>query len=113
VEPRQQKSHLQRLEAFYAELVCTRFVHDREHCYDVLVLRLRDELGDDTDVIKGSLGVGVAHRTIQPSDISATSGVSPGVLRAGSSMQIQVDANAIFARPFDGLQNVSMQSIEY
>lgn len=82
------------------------FIDDTKYHDDILVLWLRDELGNDPDVIQGPLCVGVAHGTIEEVDAAAFPGVVPSVLRSRNSMQIQVDPETIFARPLDALKEI-------
>mgnify|MGYP007051645246 CR=1 FL=1 len=42
-----------------------RLVEDAEHHNNILPLRLRDELGEDTDVVERALSVGVTHSAIE------------------------------------------------
>ena len=55
-------------------------VSDTEHHNDVSVLGLGDELGEDADVVKRTLGVGNTHRAEEDVDLPQTAGVVPTVL---------------------------------
>lgn len=46
------------------------FVEDTKHRDDVGVFGLRDELGEDTNVVQGTLSVGVTHHAVQPVDFA-------------------------------------------
>ena len=81
-------------------------VGDTEHHDNITVLRLGDELGDDTDVVECALCVGDTHRTVQNIDLTNPSRVVPAILRARKSVQIQVHTKTILASPLNGLQQV-------
>ena len=57
-----------------------RFVENTEHDDYILILRLRDELCDDPDVIQSPLCIGVAHGTKKEVGVAESSGVIPPVL---------------------------------
>lgn len=84
-------------------------IQDAEHGYDIFVLGLRDELCKDSDVVERALSVGVSHRTVQKVDCSEASRVIPAVLASGDGVQIKIDAQAVFACPFDSLQEISKE----
>lgn len=95
------------------ELCCTDegtapgFVEHAKHYNDITVLRLRDELGDDPDVIQCPLCVCIAHGTKKEVGIPESPGMVPSVLRPGNSMQIYVNADTILASPFDSTEEIA------
>jgi hypothetical protein len=84
------------------------FVQDRKHCYDITVLGLANELGQDTDIVEGALCVGETHRTVQKVDGTRFARVVPDVLRTRYGMQIEVDADTVFACPLNGEEEVTI-----
>ena len=89
---------------------CLGLVNDTEHSDNILILRLGNELGENTNVIKRPLRVGVTHRSIQHIDCTELSRMIPTVLTARERVEIKVDADTIFASPLDSLQEVSGKS---
>ena len=84
-------------------------VRHTEHDDDIAVRGLRDELGDDANVVQGPLGVGDTHGTVQDVDGAKTSRVVPAVLGARKRMQVKVDAETVLAGPLDSLQEVPIR----
>lgn len=58
-----------------SDRVDQRLVDDTENGDDVLVLGLRDELGEDTNIIQHALSVRDTHRAIHEIDLTAFTGV--------------------------------------
>ena len=84
-------------------------VRHAEHDDDIAVRGLRDELGDDANVVQGPLSVGDTHGTVQDVDGAKTSRVVPAVLGARKRMQVKVDAETVLAGPLDSLQEVPIR----
>jgi hypothetical protein len=74
-----------------ANEVSGRFIDDTEYSYDVTILGLRYEFCQDADVVKGSLSIGVTHRTVEEVDCSVTAGMVPTILTARNGMKVKVD----------------------
>ena len=53
----------------------TNLIHDTEQRYEVLILLLRDELGDDADVLERALSVGDAHDAVHEVDQAEPAGM--------------------------------------
>jgi hypothetical protein len=83
-----------------------RLIHDTKVRHNVLVLGLGNELGDDANVVEPTLGIGNAHDTAEEVDGAEFARVVPPVLRAGQGVQVEIDAEAVLARPLDGLEEV-------
>lgn len=100
------------------------FVDDAKHGDNIAVLRLVDELCQDPDDVLSPLSICHAHRSIEQTDGAVFAGMAanhqvsasvqlqseidllPAILRAWHSVQVQIDAQAIFATPFDSFQEV-------
>ena len=89
-----------------------RLVGNSEHGNNVLVLRLRDKLSKNSNVVKRTLGVRKSHRSIQHVDRAELARVVPAVLTAGKRVQVEVDTDAVFASPLDGFQEVPKTNLE-
>ncbi len=83
-----------------------RLIHNTKERYDVPVLGLRNELGEDANVVEATLGIGNAHDAGEEVDGAKSARVVPPVLRAGQGVQVKVDAETVLARPLDGLEEV-------
>ena len=83
-----------------------RFIHDTKVRHDVPVLGLGNELGKDANVVEPTLGIGHTHDTAEEVDGAESARVVPPVLRAGQSVQVEVDAETVLARPLNGLEEV-------
>jgi hypothetical protein len=83
-----------------------RFVEWAKRRHDVAVLRLGDELCEDTDVLHRALRVRDAHRAIEEVDRAEPTRVVQPVLRARRGVQLEQDAQAVLARPFESLECV-------
>lgn len=107
--------HVPALDGVLAQSGHEGLVEDAKEGNNVLVLRLRDELGERANVIKCALHVGNAHGTGAKADVgvdqgtsSHAAGVVPPVLRARDSVKIKVDAEPVLAGPFDGFEEVAV-----
>ena len=65
-----------------------------------------DKLGQSTNVIQGSLGVGKTHSTSQKVELSNPTRVVPSVGGSGRSVQVKLDSKSILARPLQCLNDV-------
>ena len=81
-------------------------VEDREHGDHVAVLGLADELGEGADVVERALGVRDAHDAVEEVDRAQLRRVVVPVLAAGHRVQVEVDSEAVLARPGDRLEEV-------
>jgi hypothetical protein len=82
------------------------FVRDAKHGDDVFVLGLRDEFGDDTDIVESTLSIGKTHRAVQKTNSTKFARVVPAVLTAGNSVEIEIDTDTVFPCPLNRLQEV-------
>ena len=64
-----------------------RFVDETEHRNEVDIFRLADELGNDSNVIDHSLGVGESHRTVQKVEGARLSRVIEGWKRTQNDIR--------------------------
>ena len=81
-------------------------IRNTEYGDNILVLRLGDELGKNTNVVERPLSIRETHGTIEHVDGAETSRVIPAVLAARKSMKVEVDTDAVLARPLDRLEEV-------
>lgn len=81
-------------------------IHNTKVRYDVPVLGLGNELGEDANVVKPTLGIGNTHDAAEEVDSTKSARMVPSILRAGQGVQVKVDAETVLARPLDGLEEV-------
>ena len=74
--------------------------------HDAFVFRLADELREHSDIFSHALRVGDTHGSVQEIDGPEVPRVIEPVLRAGSSVQFDVYAQAILAGPFERFQSI-------
>lgn len=103
---------LQRRELTAAHDRALRLVQDTEHGYDILVLRLRDELSKRTNDVEGPLSVGVSHRSVKETSSAQTTGVIPTVLTTWDSVEIQIDSKTVFSSPLDAFEEISDEQLD-
>lgn len=84
------------------------FVCDTKHGHDTTIFGLRDELGNDTDVVQGALSVCQTHGSHKHVDIAKLAGVIPAVLGTGKSMIVEIDTETVLSRPLDCLEEVTV-----
>ena len=82
------------------------FIDGPEHGHDILVLRLRDEFSQESNIIQRALSVGEAHGTIKHIDGAEFAGMVPSILTARESVEIEINAKAVLARPSNRLEEV-------
>lgn len=85
---------------------CLGLVHEPEYGDHILILRLGNEFSDDTNVIEATLRVCVSHWPVKESNGAETTRMIPAVLASRHSVQVKVDPQTVFPRPFDGLQEI-------
>jgi len=98
---------LQGSKRIQTDSICPRFVQNAKHRHDILILWLRDELSQDSNIVERPLGIGVAHRSIQPTDRSQTTRVIPTVLTSWDSMEVEIDSKTVFACPSNRFEEVA------
>jgi hypothetical protein len=53
----------------HADDEAQRLIEDPQDLDDRCILRLRDELGDDAEVVEGALGIGKTHVSVEEGDV--------------------------------------------
>jgi hypothetical protein len=96
------------LQVLHANSRTLRLIGDTKHCDYVLILGLGDELGKNSDIIKGALCIGNTHRPTENIDAAEFARMVPAILATGQGMKIEVDAQTVFTGPLDCLQEVAI-----
>ncbi len=82
----------QTIERISANDTQQRLIDHPKRRHNWLVLRLADELGENSDVLHGPLSIGNTHGTVQEVDRPKPTRVVQAVLRTGYSVQFEVHA---------------------
>ncbi len=79
---------------------------------DVLVARLREELGQPVVDVERALPVERAVGAVQPAERAQPAAVVPPVLASGQAVQVEVHAQPVLAAPLDRAQQVPPRRAE-